>query len=393
MAAGGAEGLLGLEPNSSISIEYGRFFGAHQDLSLLEVDDKILAEIMQNGVTIRGRPDEEAVLCTSSKTYAIKFVATSNSVFLIPPQNSALQKEETEENHCQPQNEGDKPSAGAMKLAPGHMELNQIAPRLEKLKSLLSERPYKEDEMDEEVERGLKGLYRWEDLLDNVQASEEELRAGLKGLAAVEIEGYWRIVDRKFMGCLLDVLILNCVQHDWPLNALKAADILPMLEQDGYSKRIAMHCLEVYGSTTAGSAEEQHEMNQVWCLDERLVCLHYAKQLMSAGRWKLDDFMEAWMQNLPSGIQARMEMLKGEALVEKFGVDLWINPFSVSSLPTTPAERFAALFRERPKWQWEDLEPYIRDLQVPGLSVEGLLIKYTRKSQPTPDAPPIFSAR
>ena len=89
----------------------------------------------------------KAVLCTSSNTYAIKFVATSNSVYLIPPQNFALQKEETEEDHCHSQNEGDKPSVGAMKLAPGHMELVQIAPRLEKLKSFLSERPYKEDEM------------------------------------------------------------------------------------------------------------------------------------------------------------------------------------------------------------------------------------------------------
>lgn len=391
MAGGGAEGLLGLEPNSSISIKYGGFFGAHQDFSLLEVDDVVLAEIMQHGVTIRGSPDEEAVLCTSSKTYAIKFVATSNSVFLIPPQNLVLQKE-AEEDHRQPQTECDRPSAGALKLAPGHMELNQIAPKLEKLKSLLSERPYNEDDMGAEMET--RGLYRWEDLLEKIQASEEELRAGLKRLAAVEIEGYWRIVESKFMGCLLDVLILNCVQHDWPLNALKAADILPMLEQDGYSRKIAMHCLEVYGNTIVGSAEEgQHEMSQVWCLNERLVCLHYAKQLMSAGRWKLDDFMEAWMQNLPSGMQASMEMLKGEALLEKFGLDMWVHPFSVSSLPATPAERFAALFRERPKWQWQDLEPYIRDLQVPGLSVEGLLIKYTRKSQPTADSSPIFSAR
>ena len=63
-----------------------------------------------------------------------------------------------------------------MKLAPGHMELVQIAPRLENIKSFLSERPYKEDEMGAEIEtRGLKGLYRWDDLLDIIQASEEEL--------------------------------------------------------------------------------------------------------------------------------------------------------------------------------------------------------------------------
>lgn len=34
-----------------------------------------------------------------------------------------------------------------------------------------------------------------------------------------------------------------------------------------------------------------------------------------------------------------------------------------------------------------------RDLKVPGLSSEGLLLKYTRRSQPKPDVEPIFSAR
>ena len=87
-----------------------------------------------------------------------------------------FEKEETEEDHFHSQNEGENPSVGAKKLAPGHMELVQIALRLEKLKSFLSERPYKEDEMGAEIEmRGLKGLYRWGDLIDIIQANEEEL--------------------------------------------------------------------------------------------------------------------------------------------------------------------------------------------------------------------------
>lgn len=35
-------------------------------------------------VTVRGQPDEDAVICTESKTYAIKSVGTSNSVFSYP---------------------------------------------------------------------------------------------------------------------------------------------------------------------------------------------------------------------------------------------------------------------------------------------------------------------
>eukprot|EP01018_Ginkgo_biloba_P026712 Gb_37493 [translate_table: standard] len=386
---GGSEGLLGLKPNSSISIKYDQSFGSHEDLKLLEVDETILKEVLDKGVTIRGHPDEEAVLCTSSTTYAIKYVSTSNSVFIIPPQSFVSEES--------PQNGTDEPTAGAIKLASGHMELSKIAPKLEKLKFLLRQRPYREDtetETETGIE-GLEGLYKWEDLLENVQASEEELREGLNAVAALEIEGYWRIVDEKFMGCLLDVLILNSVHHDWSLNALRTAEILPVLERDGYSDRIILHCLQIYGNRvdSGTGAGENGQGNGVWAINESLVCLHYAKQLMNAGKWKLDDFMEAWAQNLPPGMQASMEILKGEALVEKFGADMWIRPFSVSSLPATPAERFAAIFRERPRWEWQDLEPYIRDLRVPGLSAEGLLIKYTRKTQPTADAAPIFSAR
>lgn len=34
-----------------------------------------------------------------------------------------------------------------------------------------------------------------------------------------------------------------------------------------------------------------------------------------------------------------------------------------------------------------------RDLQVPRLSMEGLLLKYTRRAQPRADSQPVFSAR
>ena len=34
-----------------------------------------------------------------------------------------------------------------------------------------------------------------------------------------------------------------------------------------------------------------------------------------------------------------------------------------------------------------------RDLNVPGLSSEGLLLKYTRRTQPSPETEPVFSAR
>nr|DAD36593.1 TPA_asm: hypothetical protein HUJ06_007234 [Nelumbo nucifera] len=90
---GGAKAVLNLQPNSSISIAYHPHFGPHDDLMLLEIDEKLLPGILHNRVSLRGQSDEEAVLCTPSKTYAVKFVGTSNSAFLVPPSDPSESSE------------------------------------------------------------------------------------------------------------------------------------------------------------------------------------------------------------------------------------------------------------------------------------------------------------
>lgn len=77
-------------------------------------------------MTLRGQPDEDAVLCTQSKTYAVKFVGTSNSVLLIPPLDQSVSCGDTEDYDK-------KLIAPVFKVAPGVMELVEVAPRIDKL--------------------------------------------------------------------------------------------------------------------------------------------------------------------------------------------------------------------------------------------------------------------
>ena len=74
----------------------------------------------------------------------------------------------------------------------------------------------------------------------------------------------------------------------------------------------------------------------------------------------MESFMEELKRKIPEGMQVSFNMLEGEVLTERLGVDTWVHAFSVSSLPSTPAERFSILFKERQKWEWKDLQPYIR---------------------------------
>ncbi|KAJ4825852.1 hypothetical protein Tsubulata_023367 [Turnera subulata] len=388
----GPEAVLNMQPSSSIGIAYHPLFGSHPDLILLELDDKLLPDLLlHQRVSLRGQPDEDAVLCTQSKTYAIKFVGTSNSALLVPP--SHLYQLSQNSQHQEPDTiipDDGKLIVPIIQVAPGNMELLEVAPRLDKLKLLLSQKPYSYEEALEDMEKDDKtGLYRWPDLVDMVQASNGELENGLMALSALEIDGYWRIVDEEYMDMILRMLLQNSILNEWSLDELDEDEVVSVLVADGFPCNIARHCLHVYGSKVVDGTVGRN----AWRLDARRVGVHFARAILRSGKMKMDNFMEEWLRKIPEGMNVSFSMLEGEVLTDKFGVETWVYAFRVSSLPSTPAERFAMLFRERSRWEWKDLEPYIRDLKVPGLSSEGLLLKYTRRTQPTADAEPVFSAR
>ncbi|KAF4395283.1 hypothetical protein F8388_001670 [Cannabis sativa] len=138
--------------------------------------------------------------------------------------------------------------------------------------------------------------------------------------------------------------------------------VVNVLQSDGYLRKPAEHCLSVFGQKLI----EGLDTGSVWKLDEKKVCVHFAKQILKGGKKKMESFIE-WKKKIPE------------------------------ALPSTPAERFSFLFKEGLKWEWKDLQPYTSgsnmDLIVPGLSSEGLLLKYTRRTQPNADAEPVLGAR
>lgn len=306
-------------------------------------------------VSVRGQPEEDAVFCTKSKTYGIKYVGTSNSVLLIPPSGRSEYYENELDSHG---SDSTKEVAPVIKVAPGIMELVEIAPRIDKLKLLLSEKPYSlADEWEsEEMGENEKRIYSWDDLVDKVQASDDELKAGLQALSAVEIDGYWRVVDEKYMDSMLQMLLHNTILNDWSLDALDEGVIMKVMEIDGFSEKLVHHCLHVYGYKSDGDEGK----SCLWRLDEKRVCVHFAREVLKNGKMKLENFMDEWRRKIPLGMRGNFDLLEGEVLTERLGVETWVRGFRVSSLPSNPTERFSILFRERPKWEWKDLQPYIR---------------------------------
>ncbi|KAK8935364.1 hypothetical protein KSP39_PZI013120 [Platanthera zijinensis] len=116
---------------------------------------------------IRGEPDEGAVLCTRSSTYSMKFVGTSNSVFLIRPGDSS----------------SSSVTASILTVPTGNIELILAAKKLDKLKKHLKETPSNPEEDFDSISTQKRRLFRCEDLVETIQASEEEVRGALNSLS------------------------------------------------------------------------------------------------------------------------------------------------------------------------------------------------------------------
>lgn len=104
---------------------------------------------------------------------------------------------------------------------------------------------------------------------------------------------------------------------------------LPTRSLCRYKPAVIQHCLQVYGHTAgtqqADAASPQPDTTGInsssssegRVLDERRVCLHFARKLLKQRPvWLLREFLPAWQQEVPGSCWCPQEgMLAGEALV------------------------------------------------------------------------------
>ncbi|KAD0559596.1 hypothetical protein E3N88_44074 [Mikania micrantha] len=186
----------------------------------------------------------------------------------------------------------------------------------QKLKALLLQNPYT---LDEEHEGGQKrsGLYKLDDLKSMFHAADEELKSALRLVSAVEINGYWRLVDDMCIDQVLYNLVWKADCEDWSFSSLDGSKVIKCLGDTwGLSPVLACHCLELYARTTDG---------WVWELDIRRVCVELARWVIKSNRrrrrMKIEEFMRQWSC---VGLPVSLDMLEGEILVEEHGNHSWV---------------------------------------------------------------------
>eukprot|EP00123_Amoebidium_parasiticum_P020854 comp57646_c0_seq1/m.47810 comp57646_c0_seq1/g.47810 ORF comp57646_c0_seq1/g.47810 comp57646_c0_seq1/m.47810 type:complete len:385 (-) comp57646_c0_seq1:616-1770(-) len=336
---------------------------------------KELAKEVDNitGLCFRGDEADVAVLCTENTTYEVKVAETSNALLVLAPEEMGTVEEK--ETVIQP----------VRTTAKWYLELKKISPRLDKLRSLLTEAPYAGPEEDVPTSK----LHTWEDLLHRVQASEGELREALKTLHAAHINGYWRCVTEAYQDKVMDLILSTATANDWPLDRIPALACHSDLAEYEVCLPLVLHCLESYGEEI-GQTGRDDDGDLHMADEERYFKLALDKvarfrglQILRVGQSQkmvLKDFMAVWQETLPPGCTADVNLLKGYALTDTSVKGDAIFLYSKHSLPLDPTACLATLFQFRPRWEINDIRPYVEDLCARGQTVEAFLLKHARCS-------------
>ncbi|CAG9570791.1 unnamed protein product [Danaus chrysippus] len=348
------------------------------NLKLMLLDDNLLKEIEAgNQLIFKGDVDENAVLCTQSRTYDIKEAETSNSLHLVPDllfaastgvddtiannsmdgeSDSSFDTSNASLNKSTDSDDGRPPRSIVHKDILNtfftYYEVKPCKPRLLKLQKLLEETSYRGLELEYEVDKTK--LLTYDAIFDVVQASQAELDEELLRLQALKIGDHYRLLDFDYEFRILSYMLDLIEENSWPLNKISKEITLDSL------KDLMPACIleAMFGFYTTESVEE--DGTKYYQYKEDKVCRFLARVLLkSAGKFNLVEFMQAWRDSVPEGMITHKSMLAGIAIIDESSQPSVIWGFSAGDLPEDLNQRFKILFQAKAKWTLPEISPYI----------------------------------
>lgn len=188
---------------------------ANDEYKLLELDEDKLDYLLDgNSLVIRGSETDNAICCTHDSTFSFKVAEISNP--LLVSSDLVLSA-----NH----------NAGASNseivfMTNSYFTLTKEKPKLMKIKNLLEMNLYS----GKAYEQNDSQKFTISDFLDIIQASEAEIYVYLNYIQAFQIDGYWRLLDFKFLNQILDNFLKVIDEKCWLLDKIPVKDIYQELD-------------------------------------------------------------------------------------------------------------------------------------------------------------------
>jgi sister chromatid cohesion protein DCC1 len=310
-------------------------------------DDTLLGEVRAGRVALRGAEGDEAVLCSQTRTYAVRSAESTNALLLIAPE---------------------QPTTVCAMLS-AVLEVKPCKPRLAHLFEALERTRYRGRTAEAMVDRVL--LCSRAQLGRAVQCSEEELSSELARLGAVEVTGAVRLVEGDFEHRLVELALCLALEHGWHYDAVPLDEAAQLLAEE---------CDADVTRTVLGRCGELLPGNKLK-MDAKKVSLLKARVLLrSKPVWIAGEFFAALSEALPqSDYFAPLQAADcyDFAIVEEKGTLVSMRYFALDpALEERPEEAFAQLFAARATWPLEQLRPHVLPLASPAVPLDLLLLRH-----------------
>ncbi|KAF8530392.1 sister chromatid cohesion protein Dcc1 [Hysterangium stoloniferum] len=356
--------------------------GKYKLLELPQELCKVVESGLETQFTIRGRPNDDAVLCTASRTYALRAVTLSNTIVVATaPDPATSNDDETLELIVQDQ-------------VSQILELVPTVPKLHRLDTILKGCEYDEgherddegggtgDEMeldpDEDLRAGKRAKFTKDSVRGEIQASDEELSQGFKQFHILDIEGHLRPLSPSFLTQILETILTALVSQGLPLppNPVPIDRLTHHLDLEHEMPRLVTEQILPWFGVVNGNN---------WEMDPTA-----AVKQVGLGRLMtykndpptIEHFLDQWRTAVGDVFASIVDiaLLEGNYLLSPAPPTqaTHLVYFPSSALPITATALFTDLFLTRPRWRAVDIAPFLGAVAVDKKEQEKLLMKYAR---------------
>ncbi|KAG6334251.1 hypothetical protein ID866_4842 [Astraeus odoratus] len=306
---------------------------------------------------IKGHPTEDAVLCTTDKTYSLRSVLLSNTVLVGTPARTDPE--------------------GTINIRDQIHEVLELAPsvpKLHKLPVLLRGMEY--DEGDED-RRATLPTYSYEQARCEIQSSEMEFQQGLKDKRILVLNGFLRPIAPGHLSTILELILSYLVSLSLSHQAADVEELVSALvDEHDVPRPVSLQIMSWFGPVKDGLWEM--DANAVVAEIGLGILRHYKYEAISES-----DFLVKWTHAVGDTFEGlvALELLSGNYLrtiSTHTTTKATLNYFPASGLPTDPTARFVELFLSQQRWKSEEIQPFLSDIAVNSKERDKLLLKHAR---------------
>ncbi|KJA30199.1 hypothetical protein HYPSUDRAFT_125678 [Hypholoma sublateritium FD-334 SS-4] len=324
----------------------------HEDLSL----------------TIKGQPNEDAVLCTYDRTFNMRSIGLSNTFLVVTPI---------------PDEHASKFADDALAIRDQVQEVIELipcVPKLHKLTGLLRERQYDDATEDERDDDDGAPRFTYDDAKAEIQASHAELDKGLRDRRILVINNELRPITSAYLSRLLELILNMLVSLSMKHASASVEGLTSALADDHEVPRmISTQIMSWFGELKDGR----------WKMDVEAVVRQVGLGILRNHRASHepvpeDELLSMWKGQIGDTFESvvSVKLLEGnyiEAETYDFHDTLKrLRYFPSADLPVDPAARFSDLFLTRKRWKAEQISPFLSDIAVNSKERDKLLLKYCR---------------